>query len=174
MGELQHYRGRLRGAVASSAAPYGFTLVIWTSGAITADVRGFPSSLHALMLAAGAITAFAVVGLLAFRDPEHVLATPKEPAVELWGAFHLPVVGAAIALAALIAHTVQNPVVAWALVGFGATATYLLVIALQYLLAERRADRRKLNLPSPSEVAEEVAEGVAREAERATGHRPAD
>lgn len=165
MSELQHYRMRLRGAVASSAAPYGFTLVIWTSGAITAHVRGTPATVHALMLAAGAIAAFAVVGLLAFRDPEQVLAPPKEPGVELWGAFHLPVVGAAIGLATLIAHFVENAVVAWLMVGFFATATYLLVIALQYLLAERRVSKRNLDLPSPREVAEEVAD-------RATRRRP--
>ena len=99
---------------------------------------------------------------LAFRDPEQLLVPPKQPDIELWGAFHLPVVGAAIGLATIIAHTVHNAVVAWALVGFVATATYLLVTALQYLVAERRADRRKLNLPDPKGVAEKATEEAER------------
>ncbi len=148
MGEWDHYRRRLRGAVASSAAPYGYTLVIWTSGAVTAHFRGIPATEHALMLAAGAITAFAAVGLLAFGRPEHVLASPAEKQVELWGAFHLPVVAAALGIATLIANFVHNPILAWLFVGFAATATFLLVIALQYMLAERRVGRRR-RAPGP-------------------------
>ena len=147
MDEWSHYRQRLRGAVASSAAPYGYTLVIWCSGAVTANVRGLPATEHALMLAAGAITAFALVGLLAFGKPARVLASPEEKEVQLWGAFHLPVVAAALGIATLLAHAVHDAILAWLLVGFAATATYLLVIALQYMLAERRANRRKLRLP---------------------------
>ncbi len=147
MGEWDHYRQRLRGAVASSAAPYGYTLVIWTSGAVTANVRGLPATEHALMLAAGAITAFALVGLLAFGKPEHILASPGQKQVELWGAFHLPVVAASLGIATLLAHAVHDAVLAWLSVGFAATATYLLVIALQYMLAERRADKRELRVP---------------------------
>lgn len=146
MDDWDHYRQRLRGAVASSAAPYGYTLVIWCSGAVTAHVRGLPATEHALMLAAGAITAFAFVGLLAFGMPEHVLASPEQKQVELWGAFHLPVVAASLGIATLLAHSIHNAVLAWLSVGFTATATYLLMIALQYMLAERRADKRKLHV----------------------------
>ena len=156
MGEWEHYRQRLRGAVASSAAPYGYTLVIWCSGAVAAHFRGIPATEHALMLAAGAITAFALVGLLAFGMPEHVLVSPKEKQVELWGAFHLPVVAASLGIATLLANFVHNAILAWLFVGFAATATYLLVIALQYMLAERRADKLGLRVPGADAVRRSV------------------
>ena len=157
MGEWTHYRRRLRGTVASSAAPYGYTLVIWTSGAVAAHIRGIPDSGHALMFAAGAILAFAAVGLMAFGQPAHVLASPEERQIELWGAFHLPVVGAAVGIAGGFAHFVHNSIAAWFLVGLFATSTYLLVNALQYMLAERRVRRRLspaggAQLPSPAET----------------------
>lgn len=156
MGEWTHYRRRLRGSVASSAAPYGYTLVIWTSGAVTAHFQGNPDSEHALIFAAGAVLAFAAVGLMAFGKPEHVLVSPEERQIELWGAFHLPVVGAALAIATLIAHVVEYAIVAWFLVGLFATATYLLVIALQYMVAERRVSPP----PGAAEVPVVVAEGL--------------
>jgi hypothetical protein len=139
---LHDYRNRLRGAVASSAAPYGYTLTIWTSGAIAAHERGVPATLHALLLAAGAIAAFALVGVLAFGRPGHALRAPEERVVEVWGAFHLPVVAAAVGLATLVAKGVHDASVAWLAVGFLSTAAYLLLIALQYMIAEQRSMRR--------------------------------
>jgi hypothetical protein len=136
------YRKRLRGSVAQSAAPYGYTLTIWTSGAIVAHVQGVPATVHALVFAGGAILAFMLIGVLAFGRPEHLLRPPREPAVEVWGAFHLPVVGAAVGLATVIAHGVENAVVCWLLVGFLSTASYLLLIALQFMLAEPPSARR--------------------------------
>lgn len=131
------YRRRLRGSVAQSAAPYGYTLTIWTAGAITAHEQGVPATIHALAFAGGAILAFMLIGVFAFGRPAQVLRTPRERDVEVWGAFHLPVVASAVGLATLIAHTVSDPVLCWLLVGLLATSSYLLLIALQFMLAER-------------------------------------
>jgi hypothetical protein len=131
------YRKRLRGSVAQSAAPYGYTLTIWTSGAIAAHERGVPATVHALAFAGGAILAFMIIGMFAFGRPEQVLRAPREREVEIWGAFHLPAVATAIGLATLVAHTVVDAVLCWFLVGFLSTASYLLLIALQFMLAER-------------------------------------
>jgi hypothetical protein len=131
------YRKRLRGSVAQSAAPYGYTLTIWTSGAIVAHVQGVPATVHALVFAAGAILSFMLIGVLAFGRPEHLLRPPKERDIEVWGAFHLPVVGVAVGVTTLIAHGVGNAVVCWLLVGFLSTSSYLLLIPLQFMLAER-------------------------------------
>ena len=132
------YRRRLRGSVASSAAPYGYTLTIWTSGAITAHAQGIPATVHALAFAGGAILSFMLIGVFAFGRPERVLRPPKERDVEVWGAFHLPVVGVAVGLATLVANLVHPPVACWLLVGFLATCSYLLLVALQFMVAESR------------------------------------
>lgn len=59
------YRPALRAAVAASAAPYGYTLTIWTSGAVLSHARGIPSAADALLFMAGAVVAYALVGGLA-------------------------------------------------------------------------------------------------------------
>lgn len=52
---------------------------------------------------------------------------------------HIPSVGASILLALAITHWTRGAVV-WPLVGFVATATYLLVIGVQFGLASRHSD----------------------------------
>ncbi len=55
--------------------------------------------------------------------------------MRLWGGFHLPSVGLAIAGAALVSELVHNSL-AWFLVGFVITTIYLTVIAAQFSIAE--------------------------------------
>jgi hypothetical protein len=131
------YRARLRAVVAASAAPYGYTLTIWTSGAVTTHHQGLPSTGQALLFLVGAVTGFALVGALANGGASGVLASDPEPGVRVWGGFHLPAVGLAIALAAGV-DSMAPDTPAWALVGFTSTAVYLLTIAAQFTLAEKR------------------------------------
>ena len=55
----------------------------------------------------------------------------------VWGGMHLPSVGASILLVTALAEVVHGRLL-WTLVGFTATATYLLVIGVQFWLATRR------------------------------------
>ncbi len=63
---LRRYQKTLRTAVGSSAAPYGYTLATWTTGAVLTNARGMPDTLSALTFMAGAVLGFAFVGVLAF------------------------------------------------------------------------------------------------------------
>ncbi len=63
---LDHYRNRLRVTLGSSAAPYGYTLATWTSGAVLAHARGVPNVAAALTFMFGAVVGFGFVGVLAF------------------------------------------------------------------------------------------------------------
>lgn len=60
-----------------------------------------------------------------------------QPTVRLWGGFHLPSVGLAIAGSSLAAAIVSGAVV-WFLVGLVATSIYLLVIAAQFTAADSK------------------------------------
>lgn len=131
------YRTHLQAAVASSAAPYGYTLTVWTSGAVATHADGVPSTLEALLFLAGAVAGFAAVGAAAHGSAAQLLRAERAPNVRLWGAFHVPSVGLAIGCAALVAHLVHG-VLAWPLVGCLATITYLVVIAAQFTIAESR------------------------------------
>ena len=129
------YRTHLRTVVASSAAPYGYTLTVWTSGAVAIHARGIPTTLDALMFLGGAVAGFAAVGALAHGSAGRVLNAAPDARVRLWGGFHVPSVGAAIGAVALVTALVEDAL-AWPLVGFAATSIYLLVIAAQFTIAD--------------------------------------
>ena len=132
------YRSHLKSAVATSAAPYGYTLTIWTTGAVTTHSLGIPMAWEAMLLLAGAVLGFGVAAALAYGRPSEVLAAREHGSVRLWGGFHLASVGLAIGAAALVTAVVKSPV-AWMIVGFAATLVYLVVIAGQFTLADARS-----------------------------------
>lgn len=131
------YRQYLRAVVAASAAPYGYTLTLWTSGAVTTHAKGVPSTAEALLLLAGAITAFGGIGALAFGSVNSVLVPANGATVRVWGAMHLPSVGLSVLVSSAIA-AITPAMAAWPLVGFAATACYLLVLSGQFWLATHR------------------------------------
>ena len=83
------YRHHLRAVVAASAAPYGYTLTLWTAGAVTTHAQGLPSALDALLLLAGAVTGFAAVGAFAYGGINGVLAPGMRGEIRVWGGLHL-------------------------------------------------------------------------------------
>jgi len=139
------YRHHLRAVVAASAAPYGYTLTLWTAGAVTSHAQGLPSALDALLLLAGAVTGFAAVGAFAYGGINGVLAPRMRGEIRVWGGLHLPSVGSSILLVSIVTQVTQGRL-AWLLVGFTATSTYLLVIGLQFWLATHRG-----HVPEPQD-----------------------
>lgn len=107
------YKSALRTTVAASAAPYGYTLTIWTTGAVLSHARGIPSSAQALLFLIGAVVAYALVGRLAFGGYSEQLVPEPSRAV-VWGGLHLRSVGLAIGAVSLIARFVTD-VAAWPL-----------------------------------------------------------
>jgi apolipoprotein N-acyltransferase len=94
-----------------SIAPYGYTLTVWTSGAVLAHARGIPSTADALLFMVGAVGGFALVGLASFGTlTARVHVEAQQPA--LWGGFHVLSIAVAIGSATLIAHLLEDRV-AW-------------------------------------------------------------
>ncbi len=134
------YRDHLRAVVAASAAPYGYTLTLWTAGAVTAHAEeGLPTALDAVLLLAGAVVGFGAVGTYASGGFNAVLVPGSPGRVRVWGGMHLPSVGLSILLVVSINAMLNGPVV-WPLVGFTATTCYLLVIGLQFWVATHRGE----------------------------------
>ena len=135
------YREHLRTAVGSSAAPYGYTLATWTTGAVLTHAYGLPTTIDALLFMAGAVLAFAVVGVGAFGGMGTRFAhAPREAA--LWGSFHFLSVGGAIGAAALVSYLLGGRV-GWTVAPFASTVTYLLVLGAQFSAADRRDPRER-------------------------------
>ena len=134
------YREHLRTTVASSAAPYGYTLTIWTSGAVTTHSHGIPSAWEALLLLLGAAAGFGLAAALAHGGPQATFSSDTERSgVRIWGGFHLFSVGFSIGLAAAASAALSEPIV-WLVVGFVSTTVYLIVTAGQFTVAERREE----------------------------------
>ncbi len=130
------YRHGLRKAVGTSAGPYGYTLTVWTTGAVLIHARGIPTTLEAMLFMIGAVAGFAIVGALAFRSHVVIRARAVSHPV-LWGSFHFIPVGASIGAASLVAHFAQGSA-AWPLAGLTATSIYLTFVAAQITFFEEQ------------------------------------
>ncbi len=129
-----YYRKKLRTTVGSSAAPYGYTLAVWTTGAVVTHARGLPDTLAALLFMVGAVLGFAFVGALAFGGVAKHFDQDEDDTPLVWGSFHFFSVGLAIGVAALVAYYVES-FVAWPLAAFLSTITYLLVAGAESAIA---------------------------------------
>lgn len=90
-----------------------------------------PSTLDAVLLLCGAVLAFGLVGAGAFGSINQLIAPPDNLDVQVWAGIHLPSVGTSVQLCSIIVHVLPGQ---WMcpLIGFTATATYLLVLAAQF------------------------------------------
>lgn len=132
--ERREYRRNLSSAVGVSAAPYGFTLAVWSTGAITTSFRSTPGPPQVLVFVTGVVLAFALVGTLAYGGVRG-RSGGEVQSIELWGNFHIPAVGLAVAVATLTGYLVGNGL-AWFLCPLLATGAYLLVLGFEFTLAE--------------------------------------
>jgi hypothetical protein len=130
-----HYWQRLRTTLGSSAAPYGYTLATWTSGAVLIHDRGFPNALAALSFMLRAVLGFAVVGVLAFGGLTRHFDSEYGEAPLVWGSFHFLSVALAIGAAVLVTSLVESFILAWPLRGFLYTSTYLLTAGAEATIA---------------------------------------
>lgn len=133
------FRRQLQVSVSAAAAPYGYTLVIFSTGALAEGAIGNPRLPEVLLYLAGAVLGFVLVELLAFGRLRVRLREPSREPLEAWGYAHFLSAGLAV-LIAWAALQVVDTVIGWGLVGFLATSAYLVVNAAQTLLARRAAD----------------------------------
>lgn len=119
--------------VSASAAPYGYTISIWSTGAMLIHFRGDPNVWQIFLFAAGAIAGYAILGALARVILRGAKPLRSEPAKVEAGMFDWIAVGVSVGAAALIA---QIPGwVAWPLASGVVTLLYITAVSLQLQLA---------------------------------------
>jgi hypothetical protein len=116
-----------------SIAPYGYTLTVWTSGAVLTHARGVPTTEAALFFMIGAVLGFALVALLAFGSL-HQRVTGEATQPRVWVGLHVLPISLSIGAATLVAHLLES-IAAWPLGGFAATVIYLAMLSGQLALA---------------------------------------
>jgi len=122
--------------VVASAAPYGYTITLWSSGGVLVASLGAPTVAEVLAFAAGALAGFGFVARLAHGTLGQVELVEDATDRVVAGSLHLTAVGGAIGIVALIAQLGSWP--AWPLGSFVATTFYLLVGGLQLAAVARR------------------------------------
>lgn len=133
---MNDLRSHLRASVAASAAPYGYTLTIFSTGAVAEHLIGKPHVFQVLLFVAGAVLAFLAVEIVAYGKLIVRLQRGGTETTAVWGHAHLLSTGAAIGVSWAFLE-VLNSGIAWLGVGFLATSVYLLLDAVQTTLAER-------------------------------------
>jgi hypothetical protein len=115
-----------------SSLPYGYTLTVWSSGAMLMHRHGLPLPVDVFLFLLGGVLGFGAVTLVA----RGLRAEPLEIAprrMHLTGALQALSVVAAVAVADLVAQISGE--VAWPVGSFAATATFLLSTAFTAALA---------------------------------------
>jgi hypothetical protein len=130
------YVRALRTTVRASAAPYGYTVTVWTSGGALIHFHGQPTIGDLFLFVAGAVLAFAAVALVSRAFAQQSLGEQSPP--QLIGAFHVGSVGAALGAVIGLGSAISGDL-AWMAGAFVATAVYLVTVALQLTLAQRWA-----------------------------------
>jgi hypothetical protein len=139
----------LDAVVAASAAPYGYTVSIWSSGAIVMHAHGAPDVLDVVLFALGALAGFAALGLVSTAIAACTEATLDRGSERVAaGMLNLLAVGAALGSAVVLARTPGR--LAWLLASLAVTVLYLLGAGAQLALVDRRARRHTLGgTPGP-------------------------
>lgn len=107
-----------------SALPYGYTLTVWSSGAVLMHEHGPPAVGDVFMFIAGGGAAFAFLALLARRVTGEPLG-PGFGSLERAGVLNVTGSLAGVGLVALIAGIPGH--LAWPLGSFAGTLAYLLL-----------------------------------------------
>lgn len=120
----------------ASAAPYGYTITIWSSGALLSHFRSSPNLWQVLLFIVGAIGAFTVLGLGGRRAVARAKPIRPDPARVWAGVLDWFAVGLAVGAAALTAQV--DSWAAWPASSFAATVIYLSAASFQLALATGR------------------------------------
>lgn len=134
--ELRHLRRAFATMVSSSAAPYGYTLTVWSSGALLIHFRRSPGVGDVFLFLTGAVVAFGALWLLGRGTIEHAKPVAHQSARAMAGALDLFAVGVAVGAAALL--SMIQSWAAWPLTSLGATTLYMFAGSIQLAVAEQR------------------------------------
>jgi len=125
--------GALRAGLATiasaSAAPYGYTITVWSSGALLMHSHGAPAVGDVFLFALGALVGFGVLGLLASGPLSGSRPIERGTDRVVAGMLDWAAVGASLGAVALIAQI--HGAIAWPLGSLAATLIFLVAAGVQ-------------------------------------------
>jgi hypothetical protein len=133
-------REALATIVAASAAPYGYTVTLWSSGAVLMGSHGTPHVAEVFAFLAGALAGFGLMAFVAHGTLGRAELLDDAADRVVAGTLHVLAVGGAVGAVALLAKI--HSWAAWPLSSLAATALYLLMASLQLTVVAIRRTRR--------------------------------
>jgi hypothetical protein len=125
-------RAAMATVVVGSAAPYGYTLSIWSTGAVLVRSYGTPTIGDVFVFVAGAITAFNLLGLLAEKTLTRTSPIDSRTDRVLAGVLDWIAIGAVVGAVSLLAEI--HGWVPWLVGPLVATVLHLVAAGLQLAL----------------------------------------
>jgi hypothetical protein len=155
------YRLALRAAVAGGSKAYGFTLVIWTTAALTVSRHGIPGDGEAFAFLGGALAGMATIVIVSFGG-WRARWSDVGLVRRAYGAIHLVSVIAAV-LIGWLASTLLSGAPAFAVSSFAAVVVYNLLLALEVAVSIADVEEPQVKTPTIGDRARPVPD-------RAGGH----
>ncbi|MDY6768957.1 MAG: hypothetical protein SVW02_02520 [Candidatus Nanohaloarchaea archaeon] len=133
-------RGRLRINLIDESKAYGYTLVIWGSGAALIDAFGFPSAMKVMLYVLGAVVGFGILALIVYGNVFRRVENIRDDAMVAASSIHLIAALGTIAVVMLFADTLP---VAWSffLAGVNATVTYNILLLVESVFSQELVTR---------------------------------
>ena len=122
--------------VVASAAPYGYTLTIWSSGALLLRSHGVPSVGDVCIFVAGAITGFNLLALVVVDTLEGTVSIDRRVDRLLAGVLDWVALGVVVGAMSLLSEI--RGWLPWLVVPLVATVLYLLIASVQLAVFARR------------------------------------
>lgn len=119
---MRRFRDGLATTLAGAAIPYGYTLVVWSTGSVLADAHGSPDVVRVVMFVAGAAGGYALLRLVSTRGEVHGIKGISRNLFRAMATQGLAI-SAAVAVAVLIAKLWG--LIGWPLAPFLSTVAYL-------------------------------------------------
>ena len=118
----------------ASTVPYGYTLTIWSTGAVLMATLGPPPVLAAVLFVMGAVAAYSVLSALSHSDFGD--SSSDRQGYRNIGRFHWLPIAISIGVTALLTRVACWW--AWPLASFASTGIYVLAASSHWALIERR------------------------------------
>jgi hypothetical protein len=126
------YRDAMRSVIVGESKAYGFTLVVWGTGALTIAERGLPGRAGTVAFLGGLLAGVLVAAVVAFGDLGAVWPRRRAGLRQYAGGLiHIASVGSAVTLGWLSALLVPPVWLAYLVAGAVASTTYQFVLAVE-------------------------------------------
>ncbi len=135
------YRASLRQALSGETKAYGFTLVVWGTGALAMAEHGNPGRSGAIAYVAGTLLAMTAVILLAFGGPAGRWESSGRTSFGL-GGIHVVSVPVSVAVGWALAALLGPHWAAFGAAGFGAVMVFQLLLGLEVAVSSPNAGER--------------------------------